>query len=71
MTIPDSPHDLCAASGATGDALAIDPDRDAVGPQEIGNPQRPFCSFTCRLIDLGLWLNEGAVVPGEAPDDVR
>jgi endogenous inhibitor of DNA gyrase (YacG/DUF329 family) len=22
------------------------------------NPQRPFCSFTCRLIDLGGWLDE-------------
>jgi endogenous inhibitor of DNA gyrase (YacG/DUF329 family) len=21
------------------------------------NPQRPFCSMTCRLIDLGLWLD--------------
>jgi hypothetical protein len=36
-----------------------------------GNPQRPFCSFTCRLIDLGVWLDEGYVVPGEPPDDVR
>jgi len=23
-----------------------------------GNPHRPFCSLTCRLIDLGLWLEE-------------
>ena len=22
-----------------------------------GNPQRPFCSLTCRLVDLGLWLD--------------
>ena len=36
-----------------------------------GNPQRPFCSITCRLIDLGAWLDERYVVPGEAPDDVR
>jgi uncharacterized protein len=35
------------------------------------NPQRPFCSFTCRLIDLGIWLDEGYVVPEEPPDDVR
>ena len=35
------------------------------------NPQRPFCSLTCRLIDLGVWLDEGYVVPGEPPDDVR
>ena len=36
-----------------------------------GNPQRPFCSLTCRLIDLGVWLDEGYAVPGEASDDVR
>ena len=36
-----------------------------------GNPQRPFCSLTCRLIDLGLWLDERYVVPEEPPDDVR
>ena len=36
-----------------------------------GNPQRPFCSLTCRLIDLGLWLDERYVVPDEPPDDVR
>ena len=35
-----------------------------------GNPQRPFCSLTCRLVDLGLWLDEGYVVSDEA-DDVR
>jgi endogenous inhibitor of DNA gyrase (YacG/DUF329 family) len=23
-----------------------------------GNPHRPFCSLTCRLIDLGHWLDE-------------
>lgn len=23
-----------------------------------GNPHRPFCSLTCRLIDLGGWLDE-------------
>ncbi len=37
-----------------------------------GNPQRPFCSITCRLIDLGVWLDKRYdVVPGKAPDDVR
>ena len=35
------------------------------------NPQRPFCSLACRLIDLGVWLDEGYVVPAEPPDDVR
>ncbi len=23
-----------------------------------GNPHRPFCSLTCRLVDLGVWLDE-------------
>jgi uncharacterized protein len=36
-----------------------------------GNTQRPFCSLTCRLIDLGVWLDERYVVPGEEADDVR
>jgi endogenous inhibitor of DNA gyrase (YacG/DUF329 family) len=36
-----------------------------------GNAQRPFCSFTCRLIDLGVWLDERYVVPGQQADDVR
>ena len=28
-----------------------------------GNPHRPFCSLTCRLIDLGVWLDEGYRIP--------
>jgi endogenous inhibitor of DNA gyrase (YacG/DUF329 family) len=35
------------------------------------NPQRPFCSLTCRLIDLGVWLDERYVVPDDPPDDVQ
>ena len=29
------------------------------------NPHRPFCSLTCRLADLGVWLDEGYRVPAE------
>jgi len=29
-----------------------------------GNPHRPFCSLTCRLIDLGAWLDERHRIPG-------
>jgi uncharacterized protein len=29
-----------------------------------GNPQRPFCSLPCRLIDLGRWLDERYRIPG-------
>ncbi|MGH9784847.1 MAG: DNA gyrase inhibitor YacG [Terriglobia bacterium] len=35
------------------------------------NPQRPFCSFTCRLVDLGVWFDGGYTVKGEPSDDVR
>jgi endogenous inhibitor of DNA gyrase (YacG/DUF329 family) len=34
-----------------------------------GNRERPFCSLTCRLIDLGLWLDERYRVPDEAAPD--
>ncbi len=29
-----------------------------------GNRARPFCSVTCKLIDLGGWLDETYRVPG-------
>ena len=28
-----------------------------------GNPSHPFCSLTCRLVDLGVWLDEGYRIP--------
>jgi len=28
------------------------------------NPHRPFCSLTCRLVDLGVWLDERYRIPG-------
>jgi endogenous inhibitor of DNA gyrase (YacG/DUF329 family) len=36
---------------------------------------RPFCSLRCRLIDLGVWLDEGYRIeseerPAESPPDV-
>lgn len=35
------------------------------------NPHRPFCSLACRLIDLGIWLDEryrieGGSLPSES-----
>jgi endogenous inhibitor of DNA gyrase (YacG/DUF329 family) len=30
-----------------------------------GNPHRPFCSLRCRLIDLGIWLDERYRVDAE------
>jgi len=34
-----------------------------------GNPHRPFCSLTCRLLDLGLWLDERYRLPDESGAD--
>jgi len=34
-----------------------------------GNPHRPFCSLTCRLIDLGGWLDERYRIAAEPTDD--
>jgi endogenous inhibitor of DNA gyrase (YacG/DUF329 family) len=34
------------------------------------NPQRPFCSLTCRLIDLGQWLDERYRIAPRSADDV-
>ena len=31
----------------------------------IDNPNRPFCSERCRLIDLGEWADEGHRIPGQ------
>ncbi len=30
-----------------------------------GDPNAPFCSERCRIIDLGNWAGEKYVVPGE------
>jgi endogenous inhibitor of DNA gyrase (YacG/DUF329 family) len=33
-----------------------------------GNPDRPFCSERCRLLDLAAWATERYRVPGEAAE---
>jgi len=45
------------------------PTRSAPAPCQ-GNAHRPFCSLTCRLADLGRWLNEGHRVPADEDGDV-
>jgi endogenous inhibitor of DNA gyrase (YacG/DUF329 family) len=36
-----------------------------------GNVHRPFCSLVCRLIDLGLWLDERYRIAAEPlPDEL-
>ena len=34
-----------------------------------GNPNRPFCSLACRLIDLGVWLDERYRIPDDERED--
>lgn len=38
----------------------------------VAQAYRPFCSKRCADVDLGKWLNEQYVLPGdsEIPDDV-
>jgi endogenous inhibitor of DNA gyrase (YacG/DUF329 family) len=38
--------------------------RCGTGRDWSGNPNRPFCSLACRLIDLGVWLDERYRIPG-------
>lgn len=33
------------------------------------NPDRPFCSARCKLIDLGAWAAEAHVIPGDPVED--
>jgi endogenous inhibitor of DNA gyrase (YacG/DUF329 family) len=34
-----------------------------------GNPDRPFCSERCKLIDLGAWADEQHTIPGNVDAD--
>jgi endogenous inhibitor of DNA gyrase (YacG/DUF329 family) len=34
------------------------------------NPYRPSCSLTCRLVDLGVWLDEGYRIPADERGNV-
>jgi endogenous inhibitor of DNA gyrase (YacG/DUF329 family) len=45
------------------------PSRGAAAPWRT-NPHRPFCSLTCRLVDLGVWLDEGYRIPADERGDV-
>ncbi|MGB0964766.1 MAG: DNA gyrase inhibitor YacG [Litorivicinus sp.] len=33
------------------------------------NPNRPFCSERCKLMDLGAWASESYAVPGPKAED--
>ena len=58
------------------DAPAREPEQTVTCPRcgakapWYGNTSRPFCSLTCRLIDLGVWLDEGYRVTADEDGDV-
>ncbi len=35
------------------------------------NPWRPFCSEKCKLIDLGKWVSEEYIIPGEKKEEEK
>ena len=37
------------------------------GEVKPGDPEFPFCSERCRLIDLGNWASEKYVIPSPIP----
>ena len=45
------------------------PQCGAVIAWDTGNPNRPFCSERCKLIDLGQWAAEAYRIPQERPDE--
>jgi uncharacterized protein len=75
--------ELTGFVGARYDALTMD-ERGVAAPRERGvtcptckgttpwrgNPHRPFCSLICRLVDLGVWLDERYRIPTERDHDV-
>jgi endogenous inhibitor of DNA gyrase (YacG/DUF329 family) len=36
-------------------------------PVAVGDPEMPFCSERCRLIDLGMWSSEEYRIPTTEP----
>lgn len=42
-------------------------------PVAMDDPEMPFCSERCRLIDLGVWASEGYVIstPLESTTDTK
>jgi uncharacterized protein len=39
---------------------------------QVNNPETPFCSERCRIIDLGNWASEKYVISTPArPEDLR
>jgi endogenous inhibitor of DNA gyrase (YacG/DUF329 family) len=40
-------------------------------PVKLTDPEMPFCSERCRLIDLGNWASEKYVISDAAPEEAE
>lgn len=38
---------------------------------KLGDPEMPFCSERCRLIDLGMWSSEEYRIPGPSAESAQ
>jgi endogenous inhibitor of DNA gyrase (YacG/DUF329 family) len=61
--------EMSAARGEPREHIVTCPTCGGSAPWQ-SNPHRPFCSLTCRLVDLGVWLDEGYRVPADESGDV-
>jgi uncharacterized protein len=61
--------DTSAAPGVRTQVSVTCPNCGAAAPWRP-NPHRPFCSLTCRLVDLGVWLDEGYRIATDERGDV-
>ena len=64
-----SRYDASVTSGGSVPARGPRCARCEVPITWAGNPHRPFCSLTCRLIDLGVWLDERYRLAGDSMAD--
>ena len=60
----DAPSDPTSSSNAAPIMQVACPRCRKLSPW-AGNPDRPFCSERCKMIDLGAWASEDYAVPAE------
>ncbi len=55
--------------GSTGSRKLVCPVCGEPLPPRDQNPTFPFCSETCRIVDLGNWLDERYRIPAREEED--
>ncbi len=46
------------------------PECEGPRPVKADNPHHPFCSYRCKMVDLGRWLGGAYRIAGSEPADV-